>query len=147
MPGKFLRQNGLRGGSVYDLTHDRGVAIKAEQGEQALLEGISAGQAADGRVVMLTLAARVDDQGFADAAEFFQHGVDAERLALARQGEALSINSMLEELGGIRETLVIYPRRQGQHHNPTVSCLTRRNALHQRLFSLLGLDRYAPVVS
>src|ERR1035437_8005652 len=48
MPGKFLRQNGLRGGSVYDLTHDRGVAIKAEQGEQALLEGISAGQAADG---------------------------------------------------------------------------------------------------
>src|ERR1035437_9495805 len=30
MPGKFLRQNGLRGGSVYDLTHDRGVAIKAE---------------------------------------------------------------------------------------------------------------------
>src|ERR1035437_9810839 len=46
MPGKFLRQNGLRGGSVYDLTHDRGVAIKAEQGEQALLEGISAGQAA-----------------------------------------------------------------------------------------------------
>src|ERR1035437_9733371 len=81
MPGKFLRQNGSRGGSVYDLTHDRGVAIKAEQGEQALLEGISAGQAADGRVVMLTLAARVDDQGFADAAEFFQHGVDAERLA------------------------------------------------------------------
>src|ERR1035437_2056620 len=78
MPGKFLRQNGLRGGSVYDLTHDWGVAIKAEQGEQALLEGISAGQAADGRVVMLTLAARVDDQGFADAAEFFQHGVDAE---------------------------------------------------------------------
>ena len=66
---------------------------------------------------------------------------------LARQGEALSINSMLEELGGIRETLVIYPRRQGQHHNPTVSCLTRRNALQQRLFSLLGLDRYAPVVS
>src|ERR1035437_8333973 len=85
MPGKFLRQNGLRGGSVYDLTHDRGEAVKAEQGEQAQLEGISAGQAADGRVVMLTLAARVDDQGFADAAEFFQHGVDAERLALARQ--------------------------------------------------------------
>jgi len=66
---------------------------------------------------------------------------------LARQGQALSINSMLEELGGIRETLVIYPRRQGQHHNPTVSCLTRRNALQQRLFSLLGLDRYAPTVS
>ncbi len=63
---------------------------------------------------------------------------------LVRQGEAFSINSMLEQLAGIRETLVIYPRRQGQHQNPTVSCLTRRNALQQRLFSLLGLDRYAP---
>jgi transposase len=33
---------------------------------------------------------------------------------LARKGESLSINRMLEELGGIRETLVVYPRRQGQ---------------------------------
>lgn len=65
---------------------------------------------------------------------------------LARQGEALSINSILEQLAGIRETLVIYPRRQGQHRNPTMSCLTRKNPLQQRLFSLLGLDRYAPVV-
>ena len=33
---------------------------------------------------------------------------------LAQRGESLSINRMLEELGGIRETLVVYPRRQGQ---------------------------------
>jgi transposase len=63
---------------------------------------------------------------------------------LARKGESLSINSMLEELAGIRETLVIYPRRQGQRQSPAVACLTRQNALQQRLFSLLGLERYAP---
>jgi len=59
--------------------------------------------------------------------------------------EALSINRLLEELGGIRETLVIYPRRQGQRQNRTATCLTRMNALQQRLFALLDLQRYAPV--
>jgi transposase len=37
---------------------------------------------------------------------------------LARKGEPLSINRMLEELGGIRETLIVYPRRQGQRQAP-----------------------------
>ena len=60
------------------------------------------------------------------------------------QGEPLSINRLLEELGGIRETLVIYPRRQGQRRNHTATCLTRMNPLQQRLFSLLELQRYAP---
>ena len=63
---------------------------------------------------------------------------------LARQGESLSINSLMQQLAGIRETLVIYPRRQGQHQNPIASCLTRRSDFQQRLFSLLRLDRYAP---
>jgi len=63
---------------------------------------------------------------------------------LAHQGETLSINRILEELAGIRETLVLYPRRQGQRHFPTATCLTRMNSLQQRLFSLLGLKRYAP---
>jgi transposase len=63
---------------------------------------------------------------------------------LARQGETLSINHLLEQLASIRETLLIYPRRQGQHRSPTVNCLTRKNPLQQRLFSLLGLARYAP---
>jgi len=62
-----------------------------------------------------------------------------------RQGEQLSINHLLEELGGIRETLVIYPRRQGQRQNRTATCLTRLNPLQQRLFSLLELQRYAPL--
>jgi transposase len=63
---------------------------------------------------------------------------------LARKGESLSINRMLEELGGIRETLIIYPRRQGQRQTPTTSCLTRMNELQQRLFSLLDLQRFSP---
>ena len=63
---------------------------------------------------------------------------------LAGKGEPLSINRMLEELGGIRETLVVYPRRQGQRQPPTATCLTRMTALQQRLFSLLSLQRFVP---
>jgi transposase len=63
---------------------------------------------------------------------------------LARKGEPLSINRMLEELGGIRETLVVYPRRPGQRRAPTAACLTRMTALQQRLFSLLSLQRFVP---
>jgi transposase len=48
---------------------------------------------------------------------------------LARKGEHLSIHRMLEELGGIRETLVVYPRRQGQRQASTATCLTRMTAL------------------
>ena len=66
---------------------------------------------------------------------------------LARKGERLSINRMLEELGGIRETLVIYPRRPGQRQPPTATCLTRMNALQRRLFSLLGLEKLSPATS
>lgn len=63
---------------------------------------------------------------------------------LAQKGEPLSINRMLEELGGIRETLVVYPRRQGQRQASTATCLTRMTALQQRLFSLLDLQRFVP---
>jgi transposase len=62
---------------------------------------------------------------------------------LARQGEQLSVNRMLEEFGGIQETLVVYPRRQGQRKHPTATCLTSMNPLQSRLFSLLDLKRYA----
>ena len=66
---------------------------------------------------------------------------------LAHKAESLSINNMLEELGGIRETLVVYPRRPGQHQFPTAACLTHMNPTQQRLFSLLDLQRYAPPAS
>jgi transposase len=64
---------------------------------------------------------------------------------LARKGESFSINRILEELGGIEETLIVYPRRQGQRKAPTATCLTRMNALQERLFSLLDLQRFSPV--
>jgi len=63
---------------------------------------------------------------------------------LARQGEELSVNRILEELGGIQETLIVYPRRQGQRQHTTATCLTRMSPLQSRLFSLLDLKRYAP---
>jgi hypothetical protein len=63
---------------------------------------------------------------------------------LARQGELLSVNRILEELGGIQQTLIVYPRRQGQRQHSTATCLTRMSPLQSRLFSLLDLKRYAP---
>jgi transposase len=63
---------------------------------------------------------------------------------LAQKGEPLSINRLLEELGGIRETLVVYPRRQGQRQASTATCLTRMTASQRRLFSLLDLQRFVP---
>ena len=62
---------------------------------------------------------------------------------LARKSESLSINRLLEELAGIQETLVVFPRRQGQRQLPTATCLTRMSGLQQRLFTALGLDRHA----
>src|SRR6266540_2517430 len=41
---------------------------------------------------------------------------------LSHKGEPLSINRMLEELSGVRETLVVYPRRQGQRQASTATC-------------------------
>jgi len=63
---------------------------------------------------------------------------------LAKKGEPLSINRMLEELGGIRETLIVYPRRQGQRRAATAVCLTRKTVLQERLFFLLDLQRFVP---
>jgi len=63
---------------------------------------------------------------------------------LARQGLELSTNSILAELGKIQETLIIYPRRQGQKRHATATCLTRMSELQHRLYSRLDLQRYAP---
>ena len=63
---------------------------------------------------------------------------------LARKGEQISINRMLEELGGIQETLIVYARRPGQKKFPTSTCLTHMSDLQQRLFSLLNLQRFVP---
>ena len=63
---------------------------------------------------------------------------------LARRGEERSVNSILEQLGGIQETLIVYPRRQGQRRHATATCLTRMSPLQSRLFTLLDLKRFAP---
>ena len=63
---------------------------------------------------------------------------------LTHQGEALSLSRILEELGGIHETLIVYPRRQGQRRHATATCLTQMSPLQNRLFSLLDLKRFAP---
>jgi len=63
---------------------------------------------------------------------------------LARHDLKLSINHLLQELAGIRETLILYPRRQGQRRFPTASCLTHMSISQQRLFCALGLQRYLP---
>ena len=63
---------------------------------------------------------------------------------LAAKGETLSVNRILEELGGIQETLIVYPRRQGQRKHSTATCLTSMSPLQTSLFSLLDLQRYAP---
>lgn len=60
-----------------------------------------------------------------------------------QKGEQLSLPRLLEELGSIRETLVIYPRQKGQHQPRSATCLTRMTPLQQKLFSLLDLQRYA----
>jgi hypothetical protein len=63
---------------------------------------------------------------------------------LARKGEPLSTNRILEELGGIQETLIVYPRRQSRRQHTTASCLTHMSPLQSRLFSLLDLQQQSP---
>jgi len=61
----------------------------------------------------------------------------------ARKSEPLSVNRLREELAGIQETLVVFPRRRGQQQFPTATRLTHMSGLQQRLFTALGLDRHA----
>jgi len=49
---------------------------------------------------------------------------------------------MFELLGGIRETLVIYPKKQGQRHPTTVRALSTLNSEQEQLLTLLDLRRY-----
>jgi hypothetical protein len=55
--------------------------------------------------------------------------------------DSVEFRSITAELAGIRETLIVYPRRQGQRRFPTVTCLSRMNPLQRRLFSVLDLAR------
>jgi transposase len=61
---------------------------------------------------------------------------------LHNKGFDTSLPRMFDLLGGIRETLVIYPTKQGQRHPSTARALSTLNAEQQQLVSLLDLRRY-----
>jgi transposase len=63
---------------------------------------------------------------------------------LHQKGIDLSIPRMFELLGGIRETLVIYPRQPGQHKHPTRTSLSALSAEQEKLLDALDLRQYLP---
>src|SRR5579859_4710947 len=66
---------------------------------------------------------------------------------LARRGEELSVNRILDELGGIQETLIVYPRRQGQRQHTTATCLTRMSPLQESTVFSTGPEALCPSVA
>jgi len=61
---------------------------------------------------------------------------------LYHQGIDVSLPRMFELLGGIRETLVIYPRKQGQRQPSTASALSTLNEEQEQVLTALNLRRY-----
>lgn len=61
---------------------------------------------------------------------------------LHQKGIDLSIPRMFELLGGIRETLVIYPRKRGQKKHPTKASLSTLSDEQQNMLDALELKRY-----
>ena len=61
---------------------------------------------------------------------------------LHQKGLDLSLPRMFELLGGIRETLVIYPKKPGQRHPSTARALSTLSAEQEQLVAALELRRY-----
>ena len=61
---------------------------------------------------------------------------------LHQKGLDLSLPRMFDLLGGIRETLVIYPKRPGQRHPSTARALSTLSAQQEQLVTALELRRY-----
>lgn len=59
-----------------------------------------------------------------------------------RAGLELSVRALLSELSGIEETVPLYPSTGGRPRAQRM--LTEMTPTQQRLFDLLGLDRYTP---
>jgi hypothetical protein len=64
------------------------------------------------------------------------------RREAARAGLALSVPALLAELDGIGETVLLY---QGERGRPRARhTITRMTPTQKRLYTIFGLDRYAP---
>ena len=63
---------------------------------------------------------------------------------LHQKGIDLSIPRIFELLGGVRETLVIYPRKPGQHKHPTRTSLSTLSEEQEKLLDALDLRHYLP---
>lgn len=61
---------------------------------------------------------------------------------LHQKGMDLSLPRMFELLGGIRETLVIYAKKQGQRHPSTARSLSTLSTEQEELLTCLDLRRY-----
>jgi transposase len=61
---------------------------------------------------------------------------------LHQKGLDLSLPRMFDLLGGIRETLVIYPKRPGQRHPSTARAMSTLSAEQEQLVTALQLRRY-----
>jgi len=64
------------------------------------------------------------------------------RRTLHQKGLDLSMRRMSELLGEIKEVLVLYPRRPGEHKPRTASCLSTMDTEHEQIFAALNLSRY-----
>lgn len=62
---------------------------------------------------------------------------------LHHKGVDVSLPKLFELLGGIRETLVIYPRKRGQRRPTTARALSTLSVEQERLLTVLDLRRYA----
>ena len=61
-------------------------------------------------------------------------------------GVDLSLAKMMEQLGAIKEVLLVYPRQPGQHVPRTASCLSSLDEEQKRIYSALDLGRYSKTV-
>lgn len=61
---------------------------------------------------------------------------------LYQKGLDLSLPRLFDLLGGIRETLVIYPKKPGQRHPSTARALSTLSAEQEQLVTALQLRRY-----
>jgi len=64
------------------------------------------------------------------------------RRTLHQKGLDLSMRRMYELLGEIKEVLVLYPRRPGEHKPRTASCLSTMDTEQEKIFAALNLSRY-----